>query len=304
LPGLKAYIQVERAHYALALLTQLFVPPVSAQVGIHPSALVDPTAVIDPTACVGPYVVIGKHVTLAARVMIHAHCTVEEGVSIGEGSCLHSGVRVGRDVQIGTRCIIQHNSVLGSDGFSYATPQVGSIESARQAGGQITAQNDDSVKIHSLGTLVLGDEVEIGACCTIDRATLGETRIQSGTKIDNQVQIAHNVKIGQNCLIASQTGIAGSCVIGNRVVMAGQVGVADHLQVGDDSILMAQTGVSRSVPARQVMMGTPAAPRKDTAVMIANWHRLDGMRREIRRLSQQLSALEQELSHTSKDVHQ
>ena len=176
----------------------------------------------------------------------------------------HPGVNIGDFIQIGNSCILHHGASIGADGFSFVTEKPDNIESARKEGEIKGGKEDQKVfKIPSLGSVVIEDDVEIGANTTIDRGTIENTTIGTQTKIDNLVMIGHNCKVGKACMIVSQVGIAGSCTIGDRVVIAGQAGLKDHTEIGDDSIVLAQAGVTKSYPARSVIMGAPAVPRKD-----------------------------------------
>jgi UDP-3-O-[3-hydroxymyristoyl] glucosamine N-acyltransferase len=297
LPGqLKAVLLVERPRYALAALLTVFDKPVHCYSDIHPSAVIDATARIHPSASVGPLCVVGPQACIGANTCLVSHVTIGAGASVGDYGLLHSGVRIGDRVRLGNRVIIQPNATIGADGFSYATPDLSSIEAAKASvatGVQLNAQNTSIVRINSIGTVILEDDVEVGACTTIDRATLGCTIIKKGTKLDNLVMVGHNNSVGENCLIAGQSGIAGSCTIGNRVVMAGQVGIADHLTIGDDTIFMAQSGVNKSIDAKQVMFGTPALPWRETAQRTAGLGQLKEALREIRRLRADVLALQQ-----------
>ena len=199
---------------------------------------------------------------IGAGTRLVSHVSVGAGVSIGENCLFHAGVCIGDAVQIGHRVILQPNAVIGADGFSYVTASVGSVESAR-SGGKVSAQNTEILRINSAGTVVLEDDVEIGANSCVDRATLGETRIRRGTKLDNQVQIGHNITMGENCLVAAQVGIAGSTIIGDRVVMGGQAGVKDHITIGSDTIILPMTGVAGDVPERTLLVGFHGVPRKE-----------------------------------------
>jgi UDP-3-O-[3-hydroxymyristoyl] glucosamine N-acyltransferase len=217
--------------------------------------------------------------------------SIGAGAAIGADSVVHSGARIGAGVEIGARAIIHPNAVIGGDGFSYATPEPGSVESAR-AGGKVTATNTAIAKIHSLGTVIIGDDVEIGANTTIDRATIAVTRIGSGTKIDNLVQVAHNVTIGRNCLIVAQVGLSGSVKVGERAVIAGQAGVADHVTIGDDAIVMAAAAVGRDVLPREMVIGLPAVPRERFLEQVLNVARLKMLRATVAEMQQRLARLE------------
>lgn len=257
--GLKAAIFAPRSRYVLSGVTQFFEQKVDIASGIHPSAIVDPTARIGKNPAIGPFVVIGTRVQLGDNIRIASHCSIAENAVIGDDALLHQGVRIGARVQIGNGFIAQPNAVVGSDGFSYVTPKPGAVEEARQSGVISDASKTAGfARINSLGAVVIGDRVELGANCTIDCGTVANTTIGNGTKVDNLVQIAHNVTVGENCLICAQVGIAGSSVIGDRVVLAGQCGVADHVTVGSDVIAAGKSGISSHVPPKRLIMGNPA----------------------------------------------
>lgn len=259
-------LRVERPKVALAQLLAIFKSPQyieSGPTGIHPTAIVHPTASIGEQVQIGPYCIIGPDCVLGDRTKVVSHCTIGAGVKVGADCFIHAGVYLGDEVVLGQRVIIQANAVIGSDGFSYVTRELGSIEAARSSGGSIDATNDDIIRIESVGTVVLEDDVEVGASAAIDRATLGETRIKQGSKIDNLVQVAHNVTIEPHCLVAAQAGIAGSSTLQEGVVLGGQAGIKDHTTVGAHSIIMAQCGVTTHVPEKTIMVGTPGMTREE-----------------------------------------
>jgi UDP-3-O-[3-hydroxymyristoyl] glucosamine N-acyltransferase len=264
---------------------------------------VEPTASIDPSASIGPLCYVGAYAVIGPDAVLLPQVTVMANAHVGEGCLLHPGVRIGERVLVGKRVIIHHNASLGADGFSFVTPQPGSIDSARQS-GKVSAQNTHLVRIPSIGTVIVEDDVEIGACSTIDRSNVGATVIGKGTKLDNLVMVGHNNRLGQNCLIAGQVGIAGSCQIGDRVVMAGQVGIADHLTIGHDSILMAQAGINKDVDPKAVMLGAPGVPWRQAAEQFAGIAKLKDMRNDLRQLKKQLALLEQELKHVEQQSPQ
>jgi UDP-3-O-[3-hydroxymyristoyl] glucosamine N-acyltransferase len=286
------FLVVPRLRVALAQLLNLFETPAWLEPGIHSTAVVHPSAQLGQAVQLGPYVVVGPHTVVGDGCQVHAHSTIGADCQLGAGCCLHAGVRLGDRVTLGQRVIIQPNAVIGADGFSYVTPEKGSIESAKASGGKVEAQNQQHLRINSVGTVVLEDDVEIGAGTTIDRGTLAETRIAKGTKIDNLVQIGHNNQVGEHCLIVSQVGLAGSCKIGNRVVIAGQSGFADHLTVGDDAIVMAKSGVMKDVEPKSIVGGAPAMPRKQIFETLAYMSKIKLMYQDIKALKQQLNALE------------
>ena len=190
-------------------------------------------------------------------------------IAVGDGESMDNDknqmkVNIGDRVQVGDDCILHHGVSLGADGFSFVTENPNNIEQAKKD-GEIKENDVNQVifKIPSIGSVVIGNNVEIGANTAIDRGTIEDTIVGDNTKIDDLVMIGHNCRIGKGCMIVSQVGIAGSCVIGDRVVIAGQAGLADHLNIGDDSIIAAQAGVSKSFPAKSIVIGSPAMPRKE-----------------------------------------
>ncbi len=257
--GLRAAIFAPRSRYVMAGVTRVFELRPLVEPGIHPSAAIHPTAKIGDGASIGAFVVIGAGVQIHENCTVLSHVSIAENVVIGKGALIHSGVRIGARVQIGQNFIAQANAVIGSDGFSFVTPQPGALEEMK-ATGQITAasQTEGFARINSLGSVVIGNDVEAGAGSTIDRGTIANTVIGDGTKIDNLVQIGHNVRVGKACLLCAQVGIAGSSVIGDRVILGGQVGVADHVNIGSDVIAAGKSGISSHVPSNRMVMGNPA----------------------------------------------
>lgn len=294
LAGLKGGIVVKRPRLALAKLLELFDRPPLTLPGVHPSAVIDPTAMIGAGASIGPLCHVGPRARIGARARLLAQVTIGADASIGDDSLLHSGVRIGERCVLGTHVIVQPNAVIGADGFSFVTPEKGSVETAK-ATGRIEAQNLEIVRINSIGNVEIADEVEVGAGTMIARGTLGPTRIGRGTKIDNLVQIGHNCTIGTNCLIAGNVGISGSVKVGDRVTLAGGVGVADHLSIGDDSILIAGSGVWQSVPPREIWGGFPAMPWKDSQSAYLHVKRLPRMLRDVMALRDRVAELEKRL---------
>jgi len=291
---LEGYLEVERPRYALVSLLNTFEKPLHHQKGIHPSAIIESSASVSPDASIGPFSFVGHHAKVGAGSVVMSHVTIGAQAIVGENCIFHSGARIGERVHIGNRVTIQHNASIGADGFSYVTPEAGSVESARSSGGQVTAQNTHIHKINSNGTVILEDDVEVGACATIDRSNLGATIVKKGTKIDNLVMIGHNNVIGENCLIVSQVGLSGSCEIGDRVVIAGQAGLADHLKVGNDAIIMAKSGVMRDIADKEVVVGIPALPRRETLQNVMYIGRLKELFQEMKSLKKRISELESE----------
>lgn len=257
--GLRAALFVPRPRYAMSGLTKLMDSGPQIAPGIHPTAVISETALIDENAAIGPFVTVGAGVKIGARARIASHVSIAEGTIIGADALILQGVRIGAFVTIGHRFIAQPGAVIGSDGFSFVTPEKSAVENVRETLGDAgDAQSQSWVRIHSIGTVEIGDDVEIGANSTIDRGTVTATRIGSGTKLDNLVQVGHNVQVGENCLLCGLVGIAGSTRIGNNVVLAGQVGVVDNIVVGDDVIAGAATKILSNVPKGRAVMGYPA----------------------------------------------
>jgi len=262
--GLEAAILVGRPRYAMSGLTRLLDTGPDIAPGIHPSAVISPDAEIGEDAAIGPLVVIGRGVRIGPNARIAPQVSIAEEVRVGSDALIHAGVRIGARVVIGNRFIAQPGAVIGSDGFSFVTPSKSGAEQVRETLGDRgeTAKQDWS-RIHSLGSVEIGCDVEIGANATIDRGTVRDTRIGWGTKLDNQVHIAHNVVVGKDCLLCGQVGIAGSARIGDRVVMGGQCGVSDNIFVGDDVVAGGATKMFTNAPAGRVLLGSPAV-RMDT----------------------------------------
>jgi len=280
-------IVVSRPRLVLAKLTELFqrpvhVPPeISRLAEIHPTARLGQNVSIGPFCSVGPNSVIGDHCRLVANV------TIGKDVSIGVNALLHAGVRVGDRCRIGNRVIIQPNVVIGGDGFAFVTREPGSVESVRRT-GEVKSFNHEVVRIHSIGNVIIEDDVEIGAGTCIDRGTLGETRIGKNSKLDNLIQVGHNVTIGENCLIVSQVGLGGSCKIGHRSVIGGQSGIPDHVTIGNDVVIHAGSGITGNVPDRSAMIGIPAIPLREFMEREVRMRRVPNL---IKELKQQIEAM-------------
>ncbi|MEO1796496.1 MAG: UDP-3-O-(3-hydroxymyristoyl)glucosamine N-acyltransferase [Pseudomonadota bacterium] len=259
--GLEAALVFPRPRLALAAITRLLDKGPGLAPGVHPSAVVDPSATIGPGAAIGPFAVIGERASIGQNARIGAHAVIGAEAVLGDDAIILEGVRIGAFVRAGDRLRVHPGAVIGADGFSFVTPDKSTAETARETLGsevEITAQR--LLRVHSLGAVSLGDDVEIGANSTIDRGTVQNTTIGSGTKIDNQVQIGHNVVIGDDCLLCGHSGVAGSSVLGNRVVVGGAASIADHLTVGDDAVIAGKSGVASNVPAGRAVMGYPAMP--------------------------------------------
>ncbi len=283
---------VTRPRYALARLLSLFeIPPQQAS-GIHPTAVIDPSASVSDDVSIGAHSTVGGGTTIRRGARILPHVTIGAGVVIGEDTLVHAGVRIGDRCAIGARVILHPNVVIGSDGFGFVTPEKGAVESAIETGHTVEAINQVFMRMASLGTVLIEDDVEVGANSCIDRGTVGTTRIGRGTKIDNLVQIGHNCTIGENCLIAGTCGLSGSVTLGNRVSLGGGVGISDHISIGDDAVIAARSGVASSVPAREVWGGYPAVPYKDAMRQLFSTRRVPRLLNELERLQARVAALE------------
>jgi UDP-3-O-[3-hydroxymyristoyl] glucosamine N-acyltransferase len=262
LPG--PTLRVAAPPQALITLLRLFHPPVPVSPGVDPTAAIAPEARLDPTASVGPLAVVAARARVGARVRVGALVYVGPEAEIGEDSVLHPGVVVRERVRLGRRVIVHAGAVLGADGFGYASG----------AGGH--------EKIPHVGVVVVEDDVEVGANACIDRAGLAETRIGRGTKIDNLVQVAHDVAVGPGCLLVAQSGIAGSTTLGEGCVLAGQSGVGGHLEVGDGVRVGAKSAVLADVPAGRTVSGIPAMPHARWRRVVAALPRLPDLVRAVR----------------------
>ncbi len=244
--------------------------------GIHPTAIIDPSATIGANIAIGPYSVVGPDTILGDG------CTLDTGVCIGancrlgRNNSLHAGVVLYDDTVLGDRVVIHAKSVLGSDGYGYRT------------------ERGRHIKVPQLGYVQVGDDVEIGASCTIDRGTIGPTRIGEGTKIDNLVMIAHNCQIGRHNFLVAQVGVAGSSSTGDYVVLAGQSGVVDHVHVGEHSLIAAAAAVTQSVPPHSQMAGNPCMPVREFLRAVTNWKKLPELRRTVAELERKSAPVRDE----------
>lgn len=286
-------ILVPRPRVALAGLTSFFADPWDEGPGVHSTALIHPEAKVGADVSVGPYAVIGRAAEIGDRCSIGAHVIVAPGAVIGADCRLHDGVRIARRVRIGDRLIAQPGAVIGSDGFSFVTPEKSGAEAARETLGDRGEVKDQAwLRIHSLGGVEIGDDVEIGANTTIDAGTIRATRIGRGTKLDNLVQIGHNVVVGEDALLCAQVGVAGSTRIGNRVVLGGQSGVSDNIFVGDDVVAGGASAIFTNVPAGRVILGSPAIKMDAHIESTKAIRRLPRLFRAVKDLQETVSKLE------------
>ncbi len=283
--GLKAAIFAPRGRLAMARLTQMMDPGPGLAPGLSPRAEIAADAVLGEGVSVGAFAVIGAGAMIGARTRIADHVSIAPGARIGTDGLILSGVRIGPRVTIGDRVILQPNAVIGGDGFSFVTESTAHVEVARKTlgEGEWAASGDPTWhRIHSLGGVTLGHDIEIGANATVDAGTIRPTEIGDGTKIDNLCQIGHNVVIGRHCLFAAQSAVAGSTVIGDRVVAGGKSGIADNLRIGDDVVLGGGSIVLSNLPAGRVVMGYPAMPM---AAHVDSYKALRRLPRLLKRLS-------------------
>lgn len=271
----KTIIRVKNARIAFAHVMQLFFPEPLFEPGIHPSSAVEPGAEIDPTAHIGAFCKIGKSAIIGKGVVIGDGCQVGEGVQIGEQTRIFPRVTLYPSIKIGKRVRIHSGAVIGSDGFGYVLDQ------------------GRHLRVPQIGTVIIHDDVEIGANVTIDRGAMEATEIGRGTKIDNLVMIAHNVKVGENCILVSQVGVAGSTRLGDYVVLAGQVGIAGHLKLGSQVTVGAKAGVMNNIPDGEMWLGTPAMPHKDAKRVMVAWQSMPDALKRLRALERQVQDIKE-----------
>ena len=269
----KTLLRVKNPRLAFAKVLPLFFPEPQPAPGVHVTAVVAPDAQIDPTAHIGPHCVVGARVKIGARSALLGGNHVGDDTQLGEDVRLFPNVVIYARTQIGQRVRIHAGAVIGSDGFSYV------LDAGRHR------------KVLQIGTVIIHDDVEIGANTCIDRAALDATVIGRGTKIDNLVQIAHNVVTGEGCLLVSQVGIAGSTTLGNYVVLAGQVGLIDHLKLGNQVTVAAQSGVMNDIPDGGKWFGSPACPDKEAKRQYVAVRRLPDLLRRLSELEKKFGPL-------------
>ena len=275
-PAGTARLVVAEPYLAFAKASLLFHPRVTPPAGVHPSAVLEPGARVDPSASVGALAYVGAGASVGARTVLGPGVLVEAGARLGADCLLHAGAIVRERCVLGDRVILQPGAVVGSDGFGFA----------------FDASVPEHRKVPQAGIVRLEDDVEVGANTCIDRATLGETVVGRGAKLDNLVQIAHNVKVGPLSLLVAQSGVSGSSELGVGVILAGQVGVVGHLTIGDGARVGAQSGVARDVPAGETVSGSPAIAHRDWLRASAAFAHLGELVKEVRRLNKRVAELE------------
>jgi UDP-3-O-[3-hydroxymyristoyl] glucosamine N-acyltransferase len=271
-----ATLIVDDAELALVRVLELMSPPVPhPPIGVHATAVVAPSAILGANVAIGPHVSVGARTTLGRNVRLHPGVVVQDDCVIGDDTILYPNVVVRERVTIGARVIINAGSVIGTDGFGY-----------RWDGRQ-------HVKVPQIGVVVIEDDVEIGSCVCVDRAKFSETRVGRGTKIDNLVQVAHNVKLGMHVIICGQAGVAGTATIGNGVVLGGATVVRDHITVGDGVVAAGHSAIFDDMPAKLVISGMPALPHRQTLREQAVIRRLPELMVELRKLQEEVKRLKE-----------
>jgi UDP-3-O-[3-hydroxymyristoyl] glucosamine N-acyltransferase len=266
-------IRVEDPASSFAKILEKFAPaPIVFPPGTHPTAVIAGDVVLGVDASIQPHAVIEGGTSIGDRTFVGANVYIGQGTRLGADCKIYPNVTIRENTVIGNRVIVHSGAVIGSDGFGFEFA------------------NGRHVKIPQTGNVQIDDDVEIGSNTSIDRARFGKTWIQEGTKIDNLVQIAHNVVIGKHSLLVSQSGVSGSTRLGNYVTLAGQAGLVGHLEIGDQAIIAAQSGVSKNVPAKEVWLGSPATPMQEQKEKFANINRLPKLFARVKKLEQILDS--------------
>lgn len=274
-----AYIEVDFPEKAFASVIINFFSPELKLNGIDKTAFVGSSSSLGENVALGKNVVIGANCVIGNNVKIFHNTVLLDNVELGDNSVLYQNISIREDCKIGKRVIIHPGAVIGADGFGYQKDEKGVYH-----------------KVPQIGNVVIEDDVEIGANTTIDRAALGSTIIKKGTKIDNLVQIAHNVSVGNNTVMSAQSGVSGSVKIGNNVILAGQVGLAGHLDIGDNVILIAQSGVSKSISKPGMYFGTPAKEFKTAKILEAHFRNFPEYVERIKKLEEEIKKLKEQIS--------
>lgn len=275
----KPIIRTDNPSLAFAKIISCLIPCEAMHPkGIHPTVILGKDVSLGRDVAVGPYVVIEDNVSIQDKTIIYAHCYVGHHTKIGSNTLIYPNVSIRERITIGNGVVIQSGTVIGSDGFGFVT-----IDGVHH-------------RVPQVGTVIIEDDVEIGSNVTIDRARFDKTVIGRGTKIDNLVQIAHNVITGKNCFIVAQVGISGSSTVGDNVTLAGQVGVVGHIRIGDNSIVMAQSGVSKSVPEGATVWGYPAKPQKLAKRVNACVQNLPRLYNTVAELKKKIEELEKKVN--------
>jgi UDP-3-O-[3-hydroxymyristoyl] glucosamine N-acyltransferase len=278
-------IKSENPHMSFVKAVEIFYKPYRPEAGIHPSALVSPSAKIGKDVSIGPFAFIGDETEIGNKTVIFPFVAIYPWVKIGKETVIHSHVSIRENAKIGNRVIIHNGAVIGSDGFGY-----------------LQDKDRPHIKIPQVGTITIEDDVEVGANTTIDRAALGETIIKKGTKLDNLVQVGHNVEIGPHSILAGQVGISGSTKIGKNVIMGGQVAVADHVNIGDNVMVAGRTGITKDVPSNSFIGGFPHLDIKEWRKSATMLPRLYDLAKDVKRLKKKIEELEKQTEESKKKL--
>jgi UDP-3-O-[3-hydroxymyristoyl] glucosamine N-acyltransferase len=270
-------IRVNDAYEAFASLLDLYEQSKPKKTGISPNTSIAGSAICGENLYAGDFVYIGDDAKIGDNVRLYPQVFIGDNVTIGDNTILYPGVKVLDDCQVGNNCIIHASTVIGSDGFGFALEQ----------------NSTSRRKVPQVGNVVIGNDVEIGSNVSIDRATMGSTRIGNGVKMDNLIQIAHNVEIGENSVVIAQAGVAGSTKIGKNVILAAQAGLVGHITIGDGAIIAAQAGVAHSIKEKDVVLGSPAFNIREYRKSAAIFKRLPDMRNTLIQLEKDIKELKE-----------
>ncbi len=274
LPSTLTLIKVKDAYACFAKLLSVYQASMRKAPGIEQPSFIDPSATIGNDVYIGAFVYIGANANIGDGCAIYPNTHIGQGSTVGSNTTLFSGVQVYDNMHIGSNCIIHAGVVVGSDGFGFAPNEQGVFD-----------------KVPQIGNVIIEDFVEIGANSTIDRATMGSTRIKTGVKIDNLCQIAHNVEVGEHTALAAQVGIAGSAKLGKHIMVGGQTGISGHLHIADGTKIVAQSGIPSTVKEADTLMGTPAIPINDFKRSFIGFRKLPEMMRELSQLRKEINEL-------------
>ncbi len=270
-PIITTLIKVEDAYKAFSKLLEYYNQVKLMKSGIEQPSVISENVSYGDNLYLGSFCYVGKNVKIGNNVKIYPNTFIGDNVTIGDNCILFAGVRIYSETEIGNNCTIHSGTIIGSDGFGFAPSEDGTY-----------------TKIPQIGNVILEDNVEVGSCTTIDRATLGSTIIRKGVKLDNQIQIAHNVEIGENTVIAAQTGIAGSTKIGKNCMIGGQVGIVGHITIGDNVRIQAQSGIGKSIKDGEIVQGSPAFNYSDFSKSFVHFRNLPKIVSDLENLKKKL----------------
>lgn len=273
--GNNTLVLVENPRLAFSKLLELFHPRQSVEQGIHSTAVVDESAKIGENTAVMAYVVIGKNVNIGAGSVIYPYVFIGDNVTIGVNAAIYPGAVIMENTVMGDNAVIRAHAVIGGEGFGFAT------------------KDGKHTRIPQIGNVTIGDDVEIGACTTIDNGTLGSTKVGRGTKIDNLVHLGHNVEIGEDCFVIAQTGIAGSTKVGNHVTFAGQTGCTGHITIGDNVTFAGKSGIVGNVASNTINAGFPARPHIEWSRTQVYIKKLPDLAKTVKALEKRIAELEE-----------